>query len=215
MTGSDPRRGGSSWKKLGDSVGAKAAAVVVIAIAAWWTYASWDQPTAGLSPESRDAPLQVVTSFGGVRLGQELDSVASTHGTFDKEAARPDALKKYADMETYRQRNGPLRLWVRDGVVLSIVYACKEGRDPAAVNNVACHDFEDRIRNVFGDRVRVLCAVVKPDDPNKVIAPHVRAYDAVEYGTRYIVIRDKVDGFIVTDTKELDSLVGFNWVKCG
>jgi len=210
-----PRRQGWSWKKLGDSVVAKANAIAVIAAAAFWVYASWDEAPSGMSSETRDTPLQVVTSLKGVRLGQKLDSVASTHGPFDKEGAQPDAVKKYADEEDYRQRNGPLRLWVRDGVVRSIVYACKEGHDPAALNNVACHDFEDRIRKVFGDRVRVLCAKVKPDDPNKAIAPYVRAYDAVEYGTRYIVIKDEVKGFIVTDAKELDSLVGFNWAKCG
>ena len=210
-----PRIEGWSWQKLGDSIGAKFAATVVIANAVWWTYASWDQPTVEVSSESRDAPLQVVTSLEGVRLGEKLAAVASTHGPFDKEPARPDSVKKYADEEDHRQRNGQLRLWVRDGVVRSIAYQCKEGRDPAALNNVACHDFEDQIRKVFGDRLRVLCAKVKPDDPNKAMAPYVRAYDAVEYGTRYIVIKDAVNGFIVTDSKELDSLVGFNWEKCG
>lgn len=211
-----PHREGWSWEKLGDSVGAKAAAVVVVAIAALWAFASWDLPTAGISSELPDTPLQVVTSLEGVQLGQKLAAaVASTHGPFDKEGDQPHVVKKYADEENYRQRNGPLRLGVRDGVVRSIAYACKEGHDPAALNKVACHDFEDRIGKVFGDRVRVLCAKVKPDDPNKAIAPYVRAYDAVEYGTRYIVIKDEVQGFIVTDTKELDSMVGFNWVKCG
>ncbi len=210
-----PRGEGWSWEKLGDSIGARLAATVVIAIAVWWAYASWDQSTVEVSSESRDAPLQVVTSFEGVRLGQQLAAVASTQSPFDKQAAREGAVKKYADEETYRQRNGQLRLSVRDGVVRSIAYVCKEGRDPAALNNVACHDFEDRIRKVFGDRLRVLCAKVTPDDPNKAMAPYVRAYDAVEYGTRYIVIKDVVNGFIVTDSKELESLVGFNWEKCG
>src|ERR1700694_3542746 len=155
-----PRGEGLSWKNLGDSVGAKAAAVVVIAIGAMWAYASWDEPTAWISSESPDASLQVVTSFQGEQLGQKLAAVTSTVGPFDKEAD-PRAVKKYADEEDYQQRNGPLRLGVHDGVVYSIGYACKVGRDRTALNNVACHDLEDKIRKVFGDGVRVLCAKVR------------------------------------------------------
>ena len=201
-----------SWEKLGDSAGAKAAAVVVIAIAVLWAYASWDKPTAEMSSESRDAPLQVVTSLQGVQLGQKLAAVASTHGPLDKLAER-DVVRKYANEEDYLQRNGTLRVGVRDGVVRSIGYLCKEGRDRTTVNKVACHDLKDKVEKVFGDRVRVLCPKAKPE--NKEIAPYVRAYDAIEFGTRYVVIRDKVQGFTVTDPGELASLVGFNWVKCG
>ena len=203
---------GQGMKWVAESVGAKGAAVIVIAIAAAWVYATWDEP--GILAEAPDLPLQVVTALKGVQLGQKLAAVVSTHGPFDKEKTPTHTVKKYADEEDYVQRNGQLRLGVREGVVRSLGYPCIEGRDPTVVNNIACHHFEDRIRKVFGDHLRVLCARVSPDHPNKDLAPHVRAYDAIEYGTRYVVIKDVVQGFIVTDPKELESLVGFNWVKC-
>ena len=205
---------GWSWKKLGDSGGAKAAAVAFIAIGALWAYLSWDQAPVEVPSGSRQTPLQLVTSLQGVRLGQTLAELASTHGPFEKQPVRPEVVRKYAGEEEYRQKRGSLRLVVRDGVVRSLFYPCGEGKDASAVNNVACHGSGDTIRKVFGESVRVLCAKVKPGDPGKALAPHVRAYDAVSYGTRYIVVRDVIQAFIVVDPEELESLVGFNWEEC-
>ena len=195
------------FRRLADSSVVKAAAAIVLVFAAIAAFSTWDEPA------EADAPLAVATSFQGVRLGQPFAAAASTHGPFEKEAVAV-ARKKYDDEVTYVQKNGALRLSVRNGIVTSISYPCREG-DKVVLNNIACHHFEDRIRRVFGERVRVLCARVDPDNPNKDIAPYVRAYDVVEYGTRYVVIKDVVQGFTVTDPKELESLVGYNWLKCG
>jgi hypothetical protein len=199
----------SGWEKVADSPLAKAAAVVVIAIAALWTYATWNPP------ERHDSPLQVATAFEGIQLGQKLSALPARLGPFDKEAPRPDVMRKYKDEVDYQQRNGSLRVGVRDGVVHSIGYFCNAGKDGTTLNNVACHDAETRVRKVFGGSLRVLCARVKPGDPDKDLALHVRAYDAIAYGTRYVLIKDEVQGFIIMDVKELDSLVGLNWVRCG
>ena len=205
---------GWSWKRLGDSDGAKSVAVAFIAIGVLWAYVSWDQDSAEVSSESRQAAPQLVTSLQGARLGQTLAELASTHGPFDKQPVRPEVVRKFASEEEYQQRRGSLRLVVRDGVVRSLFYPCGEGKDPSTVNNVACHGSGDAIRKVFGESVRVLCAKVKPNDPAVALAPHVRAYDAVQYGTRYIVVKDVVQAFIVVDPEELESLVGFNWEEC-
>lgn len=209
-----PLKQGLSWQKVGDSPIAKAVATVAIALFVLWAYATWDEPTEPASSESSQVALRLVTSIQGVELGAELSAIAATHGPFDREAKRPDIVRKHPDEVDYAQRNGPLRLGVRKGIVRSLAYVCKEGRDATAFNNVACHARQERIREVFGEHLRVLCAKVKPGDPNRAMAPHVRAYDAVAFGTRHIVIKDVVNGFIVTDPEELESLVGFNWVEC-
>lgn len=210
---SEMRKPASNWKKLGDSGAAKFAAVTGILIASWFAYESRDQ-AAPLTDWRAESPPQLMRSLEGVQLGQQLPQLVSTHGPFDREKAQAHVVKKYADEEDYRQRNGQIRVGVRNGVVTAISYECREGYDSTSLNNVACHAFEDRIRNTFGARLRVLCAKVRPDDPDKDLAPHVRAYDIVEFGTRYIVIKDKVIGFIVVDKKELETMVGFNWVEC-
>ncbi|MDQ3026748.1 MAG: hypothetical protein M3R58_09640 [Pseudomonadota bacterium] len=181
-----PPKQGWSWEKSGESPIAKGAAALGIALLALWAYATWDAPDEPASTQSSQAALRLVTSIQGVQLG-EVD---------------------------YAQRTGSLRLGVRKGVVRSIGYVCKEGRDATALNHVACHAKRERIVQVFGERVRMQCAKVKPDDPRRAMAPHVRAYDAVEFGTRHVVIRDVVNGFIVTDPEELESLVGYNWEEC-
>lgn len=211
-----PDMGGWSWAKVGNSAAAKAAAVAFIGIGALWAYFTGDEvSTAQESSEHVRGPLQLVTSLQGARLGQTLAELAATHGPFEKQPVRPEVVRKYAGEEEYLQKRGPLRLVVREGFIRSLFYPCGQGKDASMVNNVACHGSGDTIRKVFGENVRVLCAKVKPNDPDRAMAPHVRAYDAVRYGTRYIVVKDVVQAFIVMDPEELESLVGFNWEECG
>ena len=203
-----------NWEKVGESPIAKGAAALGIALFALWAYETWEPPAEPASAESAEIPPQLVTAIQGISLGAELAAVAAAHGPFDREAPRPGVVRKHPDEVNYVQRNGSLRLGVRKGVVRSIGYVCKEGRDATALNQVACHSKRERIVQVFGERARMLCAKVNPGDPDRAMAPHVRAYDAVEFGTRHIVIKDVLNGFIVTDPDELASLVGFNWEEC-
>jgi hypothetical protein len=210
-----------SWQKIGESDAAKGVAVVVMAIGVLWAYATWDEPAQpGPAPTpapsaARAAPLQVIASIDGVQLGDKLADAASARGPFDRQKDAPLAERKYPDEQTHVQRNGGrLRLLVRAGTVFVISYSCKDDRDPAALNRVGCRDKGDGIRRVFGDRLRVLCANVKPGDPRAALAPFARAYDAVEFGTRYVVVKDQVRGFMIATPAELASMVGFTWVKC-
>ena len=205
---------GWNWEKVGDSPIAKGAAALGIALFALWAYATWDAPDEPSPAETAQVALQQVTSIDGVQLGADFAAVAATHGPFDREAPRPGVVRKHLDEVDYAQRTGPLRVGVRKGIVRIIGYVCKDGRDTTALNHVACHAKRERIVQVFGERVRMLCAKVNPGDPDRAMAPHVRAYDAVEFGTRHIVIKDVVNGFLVTDPDELESLVGFNWEEC-
>ena len=210
-----------SWQKIGESDAAKGVAVVVMAIGALWAYATWDEPAqqaAAPTPApsiARVVPPQVIASFDGVQLGDKLTDAASARGPFDRQKDAPLAERKYPDEQTHVQRNGGrLRLLVRGGAVFVISYSCKDDRDPVVLNRVGCRDKSEGIRRVFGDRLRVLCANVKPDDPRAALAPFARAYDAVEFGTRYIVVKDQVRGFMIATPAELGSMVGFTWVKC-
>ena len=204
-----------NWQKLGDSAAVKALAAVVIAIGVWEVYEAWDEPSDAETEQTPDTPPQIVTSFAGVRLGQKLADAAKALGPFDKQKDDPHGVKMYPDEEDHWQRNGRLRLAVRSGVIFSLGYPCADGRDISAVNHVACGDSSEHLRRVLGDRLRVLCPKMKPDHPHAALAPVARAYDAVEFGTRYIVIRDKVTDFLIAEPRELESMVGVNWGKCG
>jgi len=172
-----------------------------------------DSPQAVKSSAPQVA-LRAPTELWGIRLGDKFEAYAASHGPFDKEAARPASVRKQAGGEDFVQRNGQLRVGVRKGLVSSVAYSCKENRDPTAMYKVACHAGPERIKAVFGDRVRVLCPKLKANDPNKDLAAFVRAYDIVEVQTRYIVIKDAMTGFMVFEPGELETLVGINWEKC-
>jgi hypothetical protein len=192
--------------KIGDSPFVRGIAIIGVALFALYVVGTWD--------EGVEAPLQVPTALQGVRLGEQLSAFASSHGPFDKKPQRPETTKQYVDEEDYVQRNGRLHLGVRKGLVTSVAYACRGGRDRTALNNVACHSDPERIKSVFGNRVRVLCAKVRENDPNRELARVARAYDVLDYATRYIVIQDQVTDFIVYPLGELETLVGLNWERC-
>ena len=204
-----------NWQKLGDSNAVKALAAVVIALGVWEAYETWDEPSDAETAQAPDTPPQVITSFAGVRIGEKLADAPKALGPFDRQKDEPHAVKMYPDEEDHWQRNGRLRLAVRAGIIFSIGYPCADGRDTSAVNHVACGDSSEHIQRVLGDRLRVLCPKIAPNHPHAALAPVARAYDAVEFGTRYIVIRDKVTDFIIAEPRELESMVGFNWGKCG
>jgi hypothetical protein len=193
----------------GDSPFVKGAAVIGVVLFVLYVLGTLED-----GAEAPDVALQVPNALEGIRLGEELIALPTTHGPFDKEPPRPNTTTQYADEEIYVQRNGSLRLGVRKGFVSSVGYGCREGRDRTALNNVACHARAERIKHVFNDRVRVLCARMKANDPNKDLAPFARAYDVVDYATRYIVIKDSVEGFMVFRPGELETLVGLSWETC-
>jgi hypothetical protein len=216
-----------------DSALTRGIAIIAVVLFALYVFGTWDgnapplreaaqvtpqvapQPTPQVAPPpTPQGGMRAPTGLWGILLGEKFDKYASSHGPFDKEQAPPGTAKKAADDETYIQRNGQLRVGVRKGLVSSIAYGCKENRDPTAMYKVACYAAPERIKTVFGDQVRVLCPKLKANDPDKDLAAFVRAYDIVEYQTRYIFIKDAMTGFIVFPSGELETLVGINWERC-
>ena len=75
-------------------------------------------------------------------------ALTSSHGAFDKQPMGPDRVKKYADEEDYVQRNGQLRLGVRSGVVWSVAYGCREGRDRIELRTESPPHLADQMHDV-------------------------------------------------------------------
>jgi hypothetical protein len=206
---------------IGDSAAVRGVAVIGVVLFALYVIGTWAEKaeappiaTQTTNTATPQVPLVAPTGLFGIRLGDKFTAYASSHGPFEKEAARPGSIKKQTSDEDFVQRNGQLRVGVRKGLVSSVAYSCKEKRDPTAMNKVACYARSERIKIVFGERARVLCPKLKENDPNKELAASVRAYDIVEYQTRYIVIKDAMTGFIVFEPGELETLVGLNWEPC-
>src|SRR5260221_84363 len=125
----------ASWTS-GGSGAVRAAAVVAMALGAWWLYATGDEQRAA-EPEPQQAratPPQLVTSFAGVRLGGKLADAPKALGPFDKHKDEPHAVKMYPDEEDHWQRNGRLRLGGRRGVVFSLGCPFARGRGSTSMN---------------------------------------------------------------------------------
>jgi hypothetical protein len=209
-----------------DSGVAKGVAVIGVVLFALYVLGTWDETsplretaTPQVAPQIAppavpQGPLRAPTGLWGIQLGDKFEKYASSHGPFDKERPPPGTAKKAPGDETYVQRKGQLRVGVRNGLVSSIAYGCKEGNDPTAMYRVACHAGPQAIKAAFGDGVRVLCPKLRGNEANKDLLPFVRAHDVIEYQTRYIVVKDAVTGFVVYGPGELETLVGINWEKC-
>lgn len=201
------------WERASESPAVRFVAIALIGLGGLLAYTFRDEAAAVLRGDQPAEALRPVTSLEGVRLGETLADVIARKGAFDGD---PPVIPKAGppDKENYVQRNGRIRIAVRKGLVTGISYEC-QGFDWTKINGVACHDPEERIRTVFGE-ARVLCAKVAKGDPANGLAPFVKAFDVIEAGTRYVVTRNAVTGFVVMDARELESQVGggFVWHEC-
>ena len=153
----------------------------------------------------RDASVESrpVRTLKGVTVGEGLKAVSERLGAFAVDAAAPP--KEGA--RNYVQSGSRIRLLVVGDNVTRVSYECAGNDDETRVNRVGCWTYETRIVEVFGQGLRRLCARS---------APNVFAYDALDTGTRYVVLDGSVRGFIVMEPKDLEDLVEGDpvWTRC-
>lgn len=151
---------------------------------------------------------EAVTSIGDVALGDAWSDVVFRVGGDFKGEPSPDQ-GRYPGTIIYTHDKLPLVAHVYQGRVTYIVYRCPREGPSITVNGIACGDSGDRIMERFAKQIRVLC-LVKPSS----ISSSMRAYDAVDFGTRYVLSSNKVTAFAVADKAEMPYLSGINWGKC-
>ncbi len=189
-----------NWKKIGRrilmAVGVLFGGGILIA-GGMVGYEKWEQRP------------RVVTSLEGIAVGEKLSDVIFKHGPFEKEEKQADSIRKYQDEEQYRNKDKNLSISVRAGIVGVVYYGCNKETDYTSMNKISCRDSGDKISELFGDKVRILCATKKDE-----YRQFLRVYDVVAYGTRYLLWQNEVRTLIIADKKELESFVGVNWDKC-
>ncbi len=204
--------GQGRMEALGQSTAVRVAAVAVVALGAWAAFEFGG--LRGTGEAGRDAN-QPIVELEGVRLGQSLAEVVEDRGAFDPE---PDPARSQATGETiYLERDGRVRVAVRDGLVRGISYQCRAPTDWSRLAGVTCYDSAERIATAFGERVRTLCGKVSREEPRRARAPAMRALDVVDAGVRYVVQDGRVAGLIVRAPHELREQVGglYAWHPCG
>ncbi|MFC1567823.1 hypothetical protein ACFL3K_01295 [Pseudomonadota bacterium] len=187
---------------------------------------------------------QVITTLKGIQLGEKLQDVIFKHGKPDRESVQYARLlgielkhsKKDKGSQEYKELNDQYTnakkeaeealagkedgryaytdkytgFKIKNGKVEWVSYSCKsDDVDYTSLNGIRCGDKGNKIFNEFGSNVRVLCSAHKKD-----FSDLMRAYDVVEYGTRYVLVRNSVVMLTIAAPDELESFVDRNWIPC-
>ena len=100
-------------------------------------------------------------------------------------------------------------LFVEKGAIEGIQYDCKRTTDYTSANGIRCEDEGEKIFHRFGKSVTVLCP--RDKDERRELR---RAYAVPEFGVQYLMKRNRVKGFYVTDKSRLAAEAGGNWIAC-
>lgn len=151
---------------------------------------------------------KIATSLQGISLGETFSDVTFKHGAFEK--IEGDSAKNENEEQRYIHRAKRSAIDVRNGVVSTVLYACKQDdSDYTTVNNVQCNDSGEKILETFGNTVRILCPKKLDEE-----APFLRVYDVVDYGIRYRLKENRVIAFIIAERSDLEGWHGKNWDSC-
>lgn len=159
--------------------------------------------------EIKDRP-KVEAELKGVSIGENLgDVMFKSHG-YEIAKAIKNENGSMPDVDETSYTNKKLRLFVtfKGDTVESVDYECAQEYEYTSVSQVACGDTSEKIKQRFGEKIRILCHM------DKTVRGQLRAYDAVEYGIRYQLYYNKVVGFAIFKPEKLTKLVGVNWSKC-
>ncbi len=102
------------------------------------------------------------------------------------------------------------RVSIVDGKVSYVSHECDTASsDYESVNGVQCGATSARIREVYGDELRIMCTKTEfeGDVPR-------RAYDSIRYGVRYSLAKDSVYRILIATPSGLDLHVGTSWHNC-
>jgi hypothetical protein len=159
--------------------------------------------------EIKDRP-QIETELKGVKLREKLgDVMFNSHGfELQKPYTNENGSQPAADEVTYVNKKTRLDVTFKKGMVESVLYDCSQEYEYTSVSKVSCGDSSEKIKQRFGEGIRVLCHM------NKEVRTQLRVYDAVEYGIRYQLYYNKVVGFMIFKPEKLKELVGVNWSEC-
>lgn len=182
---------------------------------------------------------KIITSYKGVKLGDSLNDVKFKVGKFEKFgewAVNSETLElnkltkntkeyqmkfkevhdlisqneedklKNKGYEEYIDPTISLKIELFNNKVNYINYLCSDNDYSSSVNNISCKSSGDEILEKFSDEVRILCSSDKDDLR--------RLYDTIKYGIRYILRKNEVIGFFITEPKILESHIGHDWIKC-
>lgn len=153
---------------------------------------------------------QVISGMAGVTLGEKLSDAKFRTGAASK---KNDPEKGYV-----LPSDSSKVFWATNGVVSRVGTWCSDDAmkypsiDSVEINGIRCSNTGEQILDRYSkSKIRISCFINSKKDPE---AENVRAYDAYDFGVRYILIANKVSGIFITSPDALKELVSENWGEC-
>lgn len=171
------------------------AALIGLTVGGFLAYEAWEKRP------------QLVDQHAGIRLGDSLGDVQFKMGDLQRMPRDKDS---DPTEEIYFSKQSNLQLDVKEGRVNFLAYVCNtEGRDYTSIGHITCADKADDIIEKYGGSVRILCLTTDGKIDNTS-----RAYDAIQYGLRYILENNSVRVIAVVSPLVLEGFIGKNWTPC-
>lgn len=158
-----------------------------------------------------------VTTLQGLTLGEKLSDVEF------KLPLKKDKTQYNSDtMISYSVEGQPFRdlAFDKNNRLISIGETCTNDFNVTPsferVNGIPCNASAELILEKYGkNKVRIQCPSKKQIAEEKDFnVSRIRAYDAVDYGVRYILNGNQMFSLNITTPEELKGWTGVNWVPC-
>ena len=153
---------------------------------------------------------QVVSNLIGVTLGEKVSDAQFRTGAKKKKGENSDYEFPKENWKYFQSsKDGTIErigIWcVEDAISYPSLYG-------AEVNGVNCGDKGEKIFEKYGkEKIRISCLKESIGDVDPDTA---RAYDAIDYGVRYVLLVNSVSGIYVSPPESLKDGAGKKWVDC-
>ncbi len=195
-----------NWKRIWKRIGIGVCLVILIPILLWLLLIGYES-----IQRSNDNKPKKITSLNGVNLGDSLSDVK-----FRVPLVLSKELSKAWDQETYSvltEKIDQNYTFNSDGKLDGIVQWCinwKKGTPTSieSINGITCWQKSEDILEKYGEKsIRISCTKDSLDTQ--------RAYDAVDYGVRYVLSSNSIFGIWLIDPKDLkDISKSKSWIPC-
>jgi hypothetical protein len=195
-----------NWRRIWKRIGIGIALLILIPIVVMALYEGYES-----IQRSNDLKPKKITALNGINLGDSLSDVK-----FRVQLIPNKELSKRWEQETYSvltEKIDQNYTFNSDGKLDGIVQWClnwKNGNNATveSINGISCWQKSEDILEKYGKKsIRISCSKDSSDTQ--------RAYDAVDYGVRYVLTSNTVFGIWLIDPKELkDISKSKNWIPC-
>jgi hypothetical protein len=137
-------------------------------------------------PEKTGKYKGFIQSYKGLAIGGKLSDAEFKYGVWKKQSSTASE-----DSDVYINSENNLGLYTDKGknIITAVVLLCTSGNYDT-FNGIGCSANGEDLERRFGKDLKILCRL--PDKDGWEDAEPTRAYDVSKYGTRYVLVQNKI-----------------------